>query len=248
MAAFYLKRLLFSFLFLITFASLYSQVNVSGTVYDITKKTPVEAVSVISTGGVGTTTDALGRYTINVRETDSIYFSYQNRPTPKYPITVIGNLAAFDISIMIRIAVLPTVFVKPRSYILDSLQNRHDYSKIFGYQKPGLKSSMSTTPGGIGAGLDLGELIGMFNFKKIRRTLSFQNRLLEEEQDKYINHRFSKSLVRELTGLESPGLETFMKMYRPPYEVVLMLNELELGKYIQDTHKRFLKNLSPNEE
>jgi hypothetical protein len=217
-------------------------------VYDITKKTPVEAVSVISTGGSGTITDALGRYSIMVRDNDSIYFSYQNRPTPKYPITVIGNLAAFDISIMIRIAVLPTVFVKPRSYILDSLQNRQDYSKIFGYQKPGLKSSLSTSPGGIGAGLDLGELIGMFNFKKIRRTLSFQNRLLEEEQDKYINHRFSKSVVKELTGLESPKLETFMKMYRPPYEVVLMLNELELGKYIQDTHKRFLKTSSQKGE
>lgn len=220
-------------------SSVFSQITVSGTVYDITKRTPVEAVSVISTGGTGSITNASGRYTISVNESDSIYFSYLNKPTPKYPVLSIANLGAFEISIMIKVAELPSIFVKPRSYILDSLSNRKDYARIFNYKKPGVSSSLIGTPGSIGVGLNLAEFISMFNQKKIRRTLSFQNRLLQEEQDKYINHRYSKSLVRQLTKLPSPELEVFMEIYKPAYDVVLRLNELELGKYILDSYKKY---------
>ena len=150
-----------------------------------------------------------------------------------------ANIVAFDISIMIKVSVLPTIFLKPRNYLLDSLQNRKDYARIFNYTKPGISSSLNNTPGAVSAGLDLAEFISMFNFKKVRRTISFQNRLLMEEQDKYINHRYSKSLVRFLTQLNSPELEVFMAKYKPAYEVVLRLNELELGQYIIDSYKRY---------
>lgn len=215
------------------------QIAVSGTVYDITKKTPVEAVSVLSTGGAGTYTDSLGRYTIVVKETDSIYFSYLNKPTPKYPVANIPNLASFDISILKKLTELPPVFVKQRNYKLDSLRNRQDYAKIFGYQKPGLSTTMNNSPGGVGVGLDLTELINMFRFKKTQRTLAFQRRLVQEEQDKYIDHRFSKGLVRKLTGLTSPALEDFMKEYRPTYEMAQQLNELEFGHFIQEAYKYY---------
>lgn len=222
-----------------------AQVTISGTVYDITKRTPIEAVSVISTGGNGTVSDASGKYHISVKETDSIYFSYQNKATPKYAVTAIANTFAFDISIMIKVAELPSIFLKPRSYILDSLQNRKDYARIFNYKKPGLKTSLNASPGGVAAGLDLNELIGMFNFAKIRRTISFQNRLLQEEQEKYINHRYSKALVRRLTGLTPPELDVFMAKYKPAYQLVLKLNELELGKYILDSYKLYRKAATP---
>jgi hypothetical protein len=39
--------------------------------------------------------------------------------------------------------------------------------------------------------------------------------------------------------LPSPELEVFMEKYRPAYDVVLRLNELELGKYILDSYKKY---------
>ncbi len=215
------------------------RVTVSGTVYDITKKNPVEAVSVLSTGGVGTITDSLGQYRITVRETDSIYFSYQNKPTPRYPVSGISNTAGFDISILIKIAELPFVFVKQRNYRLDSIRNREDYAKIFNYRKPGIRSSVNPNPGSFGAGIDLNELVNMFRFKRNRSMQSFQDRLLREEQDKFIDHRFSKSLVRTLTRLNSPELDEFMKEYRPTYEMAQSLNELEFGQFIVDAYKYY---------
>lgn len=228
-----------AFLFVIS-GMLYGQkIVVTGTVYDITKKTPVEAVSVISTSGTGTITDSLGHYSLLVNQRDSIYFSYQNKPTPKYPVSGISNTAGFDISILKKVSELPNVFVKQRNYRQDSAQNRQDYAKIFDFRKPGLKSSMNPTPGSFGVGLDLDELINMFRFKRNRSMLAFQKRLLQEEKDKFIDHRFSKSLVRTLTRLTSPNLDSFMKEYRPTYEMVENLNDLEFGQFIVDAYKYY---------
>jgi hypothetical protein len=225
-----------------------AQVTISGTVYDITKKTPIEAVSVISTNGKGTSTDSLGRYSITVRENDSIYFSFLNKPTPKYAVSGIQNPAAFDISIMKKVHELPSVFVKQRNYHLDSIQNRLDYAKIFNYEKPGLKSSMTGIPGSVGVGLDLDEFINMFKFRQNKRTLAFQSRLRAQEKDNYINHRFNKGLVKKLTGLASPELENFMTAYRPNYEMSVQLNDLEFGQYIVNAFKFYKKGVKINKE
>jgi len=72
-----------------------------------------------------------------VNQNDSIFFSFLNKPTPKYPVKGIQNPDAFDISIMRKIKELSPVFVKQRNYHMDSLQNRLDYQKVFDYTKPG---------------------------------------------------------------------------------------------------------------
>jgi hypothetical protein len=225
-----------------------AQITISGTVYDITKKTPIEAVSVLSTSGRGTSTDSLGKYSITVRENDSIYFSFLNKPTHKYSVTSIQNPGAFDISIMKKVHDLPGVFVKQRNYRQDSMQNRLDYARIFNYEKPGLKSSMTGIPGSVGVGVDLDELINMFKFRQNKRTLAFQNRLLMQEKDNYVNHRFNKGLVKKLTGLSSPELEKFMDAYKPTYEMSVQLNDLEFGQFIVNAYKYYKQGIHLNKE
>lgn len=222
------------------------QVTISGTVYDITKKTPVEAVSVLSTSGRGTMTDSLGRYSITVRETDSIYFSYLNKPTPKYAVTTIQNPGAFDISILRKVQELPSVFLKQRNYRMDSLQNRLDYAKAFNYTKPGFSLSSNPNPGGMGVGLDLDALINMFKFRKNKRMLAFQKRLLREEKEKYVSHRFSKALVKKLTGLNPPQLDSFMDEFRPTYEMTVQFNDLEFGQFIIEAFKYYKAGIKIN--
>lgn len=213
--------------------------TISGTVYDITKKTPIEYVSVLSTSGTGTSTDSLGRYNITVNENDSIYFSFLNKPTPKYPVKSIQNPEAFDISIMRKVKELPEVFLKQRNYRMDSLQNRLDYQKIFDYKKPGISSSMNSSGMYPTAGLDLDEFINMFNFKKNKRMLAFQRRLEQDEKEKYISHRFNKGLVKKLTGLEPPEIDSFMAEYRPTYLMATQFNDLEFGQFIIEAFKYY---------
>lgn len=210
--------------------ALQAQVKISGTVYDASRAWPLPSVSVVSTGGQGTTTDSSGRYIIFVNEGDSISFSFLNRPTMKFPVRGIQNIFQFDISLHVPATELPAVKVMPRNYKMDSLQNRRDYAKVFDFRKPGI--DITTSPGG-GVGLDLDEFINMFRFRHNRRMLAFQRRLVQEEQDKAIDHRFTPALTRKITGLTGDSLIRFMRLYRPSYEFTQLSNQYEFLEYIK---------------
>ena len=208
-----------------------AQVKVSGTVYDISKSIPLQSVSVLTTSGHGTVTDSSGHYIITAYESDSIYFSYLNKPTAKFPVRAIPNIFAFDISLHVPVAELPVVRVKLPNYHMDSLQNRRDYEKVFNYRRPGL--GISSGQGGAGVGLDLDEFINIFRFRHNKRMLAFQHRLEQEEQDKFIDHRFTKATVRKINGLSGDSLNLFMKQYRPSYEFTQVSNDYEFLEYIK---------------
>jgi hypothetical protein len=200
---------------------------------------PLASVSVVSSMGTGTITDSTGHYSLFVRESDSVWFSYLNKSTPKYAVATITNKEAFDIALHVPVTELKEVKILPRNYKTDSLQNRLDYAKAFDFQKPGF--SISAPVGGFGVGFDLNELIGMFQFRKNRRMLAFQQRLIREEQDKYIDHRFTRSLVRKITNLINQDLDEFMIRFRPSYEFLEVSTDYELAEYIKMTWQYFEK-------
>ena len=217
---------------------------VSGTVYDYFSRKPVEAVSVFASSGKFTITDSLGKYTLSVSNKDSIWFSYLAKNTMKYLVDTISNPSAFEIGLYIDAHWLPTVFVKSSNYFLDSMQNRLDYAKVFNFRKPGLAVSTSPpstyVPGALTAGIDLDALINSFRFKHNRQMLSLQQRLIEQEHDKYINHRFTKFFVKSITKLTSLELDTFMMYARPSYELLQTMNDLEFGYYIEVQYDSYI--------
>lgn len=211
--------------------------EIQGTVYDITQKIPLPGVSVLTSSGSGTQTDSLGYYRISVAPEDSIWFSYLGKATPKYPVKTVSTPAAFDISILLSAIELPGVTVRKPGYRMDSLQNRREYEKAFGYRKPGLRlSSLSPNYPYGGVGVDLDELVNVFRFRRNRNMKFLQGWLIREEQDKYIDFRYSRLFVKKLTFLEGEELETFMKFYRPEYEYVTLMNDAELGLYILECY------------
>ncbi|MBL7731583.1 MAG: carboxypeptidase-like regulatory domain-containing protein [Chitinophagaceae bacterium] len=217
--------------------------RVSGFVYDSSRNYPLEAVSVISSSGKGTTTNSDGHYMIEVTEKDSIWFSYLGKPTMKFPVLKMANPLEFDISLQVSVPTLKEVKIKPRNYRFDSMQNRQDYAKIFNYQKPRLKTV--TPQYGTGVGFDLDEIINMFRFKRNRSIASFQQRLLLEEQDKFIDHRFNKALVRRLTLLTGTELDSFMRIWRPSYTFTKAAGEYEFQYYIKEAYYRFKHSIKP---
>ncbi len=195
----------------------------------------------MSTSGKGTITNAEGMYEIQVMEKDSIWFSYLNKPTIKFPVLKIANVMGFDISLHVSVPTLKEVKIRPKNYKLDSIQNRMDYAKIFNYQKPKLKAV--TPQYGAAMGFDLDEIINMFRFRRNRSMASFQKRLLLEEQDKFIDHRFNKALVRRLTLLEGSELDSFMLYYRPSFTFTKMAGDYEFQYYIKVAFFRYKKGL-----
>lgn len=234
-------RLFFIFLFFI-FLSLRAgaQLTVSGTVLDNSKMNYVEDVRVVSTGGGLAFTDSMGRYSIKAGKTDSLFFVYNNKPTQKFAVSSMPNPAQFDIALPMKIQgrykVLQEVIVRSRSYAEDSATNREDYKDIFSYQKPKIESSIS--PGG-GVGMDLDAFINMFRFRHNREMKAFQQRLEQQEQDKYIDYRFSKKNVHRITQLSGSALDTFLVWYRPSYEFTRRSTELAFDEYVLNAYYQY---------
>jgi hypothetical protein len=230
------RTLLLSLLLALLFCSRVrgQEVTVHGTVYNMYRTKPLDGVSVISTLGRGTATDSNGNYVISVSIRDSLYFSYLGRATAKFPVTKINSLNGFDIALHVDAQELKEVKVMPRNYHLDSLQNRQDYAKYFNYKKPGFKVGSTTgTDGAAGVGLDLNQLIDMFNRTKTRRALAFQRRLVDEEKDGFVDYRFNRSVVLKITKLQGDELDSFMVRYRPSYDFCKRATDYDLYDYIK---------------
>lgn len=235
-----LLKTILSFILGLTAHGLLAQVQISGTVYDKSLQFAMRGVSVMSASGTGTVTDSLGHYQIRLSSNDSIFFSYLGRATQKFPVKEIPAGYPFDMSLEVAVDSLPVAFVKSNNYRLDSLENRREYKNIFDYSPNYFSPTNTGRSGGVGIGLDIDMF---FSGAKTRRMEAFQQRLKDEEQDKYVDHRFTKAIVRRLTGLESPALDTFMRQYRPSYDFILSCEtEYQFYKYIVDWAQFFEKD------
>lgn len=236
------RSYILSLLLLFIAGNIFGQLTVSGTVYDSTRTVPVKNVLVQTTSNHKTITDSLGQYTIRVMKNDSLDFTFRNKSTPKFAVTDITNLTAFDIAIKVRVygrfRTLKEVTVTSKNYHQDSLDNREDYKEFFNYSKPGFRTSVNSNTGN--AGLDLDGLIDGFRFKRNKDLRYMQQRVIEQEEDDYINYKFNKRLVKRITAIDSADVDRFMKEYRPGFEFVQHSSETDFYQYILDASYEFI--------
>ncbi len=218
-----------------------AQYRVKGRVLDSSRTWPIENVTVQSTGGRATMTDSTGAYTIYVAEKDSIWFSFLGKPTPKYPVLKIADVNQFDLALHLKTDVMREVRIKTRNYKEDSVQNRRDYAKVFNFQRPSLGTMTSIS--GAGVGFDIQEIIRLFQFRKNRSMERFRERLEQEERDKFIDRRFSRGLVKRLTGIEKEEeLADFMTKFRPTLEFTSATSDYEFQYFIKIAYQEYRKD------
>jgi hypothetical protein len=234
----YIQFLLAAFFILLS-TSVQAQYKVKGTVYDSSRIYPIESVTVLSSSGKGTVTDSMGRYQLDVSDRDSIWFSFLGKPTPRYPILKIADLSRFDIALRIKMNVMQEVRVRTHVYKEDSLQNRRDYAKAFDFKRPNISDMTSISSSGVG--IDLDEVIRVFQFRKNRSMEKFRERLQEQERQKFVDHKFNKPLVRRLTNLTEADLDKFMLQYRPTYEFALYSSEYDFQYYIKKSGEQYTR-------
>ncbi len=214
----------------------------SGRVFDKSKINFVENARVISTGGKMALTDSMGRYAIAVMNEDSVFFVYENKPTQKFTVSSITNFDNFNVSLHIYVkskySLLAEVVVQSKIHRQDSIENRQQYAAVFNFQKPGLVSGTGVDGT---VGFDANEIINTFRFRRNKRIKAFQRRLEKEEEEKYVDYRFSKIFVGRITGLKSPALDSFLVKYRPGYEFTSQSSVLEFNQYVLDASYQFRK-------
>jgi hypothetical protein len=239
--AYFRKAIFFSFLAFCSIKAAAQQVTIHGTVFNMYRTKPLDRVSVVCSCGSGTITDSNGNYFIRVYQSDSLRFSYLGRATQMFPVSMMNATTGFDIALHVNPTELAEVRIAPRNYYMDSLQNRKDYEKIFNYKKPGL--ALSDGSSGSGVGLDLDEIINMFRFKRNRRLLAFQERLIEDEQDKFIDHRFTRYIVKKIIGLDGNALDSFMFRFRPSFYFTKTSSDYEFYAYIKLAYQDYQSQL-----
>ncbi len=240
-----MKKLLLYITVILFTQTVTAQIQLNGTVYDSTKRNLVMGVQVICTCGTMSFTDSAGNYSIYVGEKDSVFFFFRNKPTQKFAVAAIRDFSAFDISISLhvpgRYKQLKEIIVYGKNRRQDSIENRLQYDKVFNNDRSGLRFTGANAEAGTSAGIDLDALINVFRFRKNKSMALFQQRLIKEEQDRYINYRFNKTIVQRLTKLkEGALLDEYMELYRPEYDLLTQILDIELYLYIQETAKRFI--------
>jgi hypothetical protein len=187
---------------------------IQGTVHNHSEGSPLPGVSVLAVSGKGTATDSLGHYTLRLDRNDSIYFSWLGKATARFAVKDIPPDEPFDLELEdVNVRSMPAYSVIGREYYQDSIRTREEYQKIFGYESQSGPASSGINGGQtFGVGLDIDNILSP---KANNRALALQERLEEEERDKYIDHRFNRSLVKKITGFQSPALDEFMRLYRP---------------------------------
>jgi hypothetical protein len=224
---------------LLSGSRLSAQVIVQGTVFDGSMINGLQEVDVTSGSGAHAITDSTGRYHIRLSEKDSLYFSYLGKRTPWFPVKDMQNPDAFDVSMYgVESVSITPLTIQANSYHLDSLQNREEYRELFDYEGGNYVTGGKTRGRGLGVGLDFDMLLTGRNIARSRE--STQRYMIEDERQRYIDHRFTKALVGRLTGLLPPALDTFMKMYRPSYEQLQAFeNQVALDQYITEAGRSF---------
>lgn len=235
----YIKTVLV-FALLLAAGKSFGQYKVKGHVLDSSRLYPIELVTVHSTGGQTALTDSTGFYSIGVGEKDSVWFTYLGRPTPKYPVLKIADITQFDIALRLKSDIMKEVRIRNRNYKEDSVQNRKDYAKVFDWKRPSLSTMTSVTSSGVG--FDLDEIIRLFQFRKNRSMEHFRQRLEQDERDKFVDHRFTKALVKRLTGIEKEDeLADFMRRYRPTFEFTAGTSDYDFQFFIKIAYDEYKK-------
>lgn len=229
--------------------------NVNGKVIDSITKLSISNAQINNKGATVFTNDD-GKFTlINVAIGDQISFRILGYETLELKINgdmfnqmLIATLKPQSID-------LKEVKIKTnRNYRKDSLDLRKEYASAFNYKAPKLTDAFikvdpnhksphaNINPNSTASILklnilQLASLIG----KNKAPSSKLKQTLIRDEQENYIDQKFSKSKVEGIVDIKADSLQMFMQRYRPTYKEARQMNEYEIILYIKRCYVDFLK-------
>jgi hypothetical protein len=217
----------------------YSQ-KISGIVVDKTTRQPI-AGALVSFYNLTVRAGGLGRFEMNVSHlNDSLRVSAFAYKTISVFITPANVTLVVELDPKITRLTEVTVHGN-RDFKQDSLANRAAFAKQFNYRAPSIKDAFSDHPD-----KQPGELISINPLlliaaltKKSSPEYKFQQQLMGDEHEQYVDEKFNRGNVTRITGLRGDTLATFMVQYRPGYQFALKATDYEIEVYIKNCYKKF---------
>ncbi len=130
-----------------------------------------------------------------------------------------------------------------RNYKVDSLNNRNQFAKQFNYKGPSVMDAFTGDYKSpfqpASASINLLTLAGALT-KKMSKEYKFKQKLLDYEQENYIDDRFNEDLVTSITKLKGDSLHEFMRTYRPSKKYLETVTRYDLLPYIKESYDKFV--------
>lgn len=180
--------------------------------------------------------DQGGNFKIQALDGDVIIFSSAGYLSDTLTVTVSMLAGPYDLTMEPRVVALPKVEVGGLSnYQLDSLERRQDYAWVYDRGAAPLVDKQRQGDG-VGVNLNL-----PFNSSEDRERKKLKKRLIQEEQQYYIDSRFNRDYVARLTRLQGDSLQQFMVHYRPTYAFCRTATNQDILLWINDSLKKYKK-------
>lgn len=224
---------------LLLFTNVNAQIIFTGNIHNATDSLPLPNVAIVNISAKKVTyTNLRGQFSIEANANDTLEFSHIGFVT-KSIIVQNGN-DFIRIFLEKYIYSLSEIDVFGRSYKKDSIENRKEYQRGFEWKLPGLEDFLSVNPNSVGISIDA--IYQSFRFKHNKLMKNFQATLVRDEQDRFIEYKFTPELVTNLTGLRDKELDLFMKKYRPSYYFLQTATEYEFYSFIKAAYREFILN------
>jgi hypothetical protein len=124
-----------------------------------------------------------------------------------------------------------------RDHKRDSIKNRKEFEQVFNYTPPKITDMLTSSPSQSNVpfafvNIDLGVLVGVLT-RKSSPTYKLKKELLRDEQADYINTRYNRTLVTQITRLKGDSLNQFMDKYYPTIDWVKKTSDYDIIQYVK---------------
>jgi len=219
--------------------------TVSGMVTDKKNGQPL-AGAWVSTSKANTITGIQGEFSMSVVKTgDTLRVKMQGYKLYVLPLNSANN-KNIQIGLDAAIIELNEVHVSAkRDRVKDSLNNRKMFAKEFNSSPPKLKDMIAVSGSNAGllpvAGITIvpSQFIRALTYKH-SREYKFKKVLIRDEQNRYIDSRFSENLVSMITNLKGDSLLDFMDKYRPGIEQIKKMSDYDIRVYIKTSQQKLV--------
>jgi hypothetical protein len=258
--------LMFRLVFILILTTLAGQLqaqNFRARIIDLVTKEPISGATVKSRSS--TLTDVNGNFTLaNAKVGDTIkiihlgYKPYIFTFNALHPGLAAGTPP--EISLEPNSIQLGEIFVRSfRSSKADSINNRKEFAAEFAYKGTSFKDIFvakspeermarhidvhrGNNPYSASSLVTLDVLnIVSFLAKNKTHPSKLQKTLIHDEEEKFIDQRFSEERIALLTKLKDDSLKTFMIRYRPSLAAARSLTDYEMTAYIRRKYLEFVK-------
>jgi len=181
--------------------------------------------------------DERGTYRIQSMPGDVLVFTHVGYQPDTIIVDTTMLAGDYPIYLEPRAQTLRTVTVGSLSnYQLDSMARREEYAWVYDHTTP---PRVERKRAGDGVGISLDLFRNASKEDKDREKL--KKRLMREEEEYYIDFRYSRDYVARLTRLKGDSLQQFMMHYRPTYDFCRKAAGVDILVFVNDNFKKYMK-------